>query len=160
MMNVTKRLTLALAVSLLVVSTGRAQSPATTPADDAAIAAVRAADDARIAAMMKPDRDKLNAIFSDDLRYAHSTGVVDTKTSFVEILVTGKSKYLGYDHKDRQVTLPAKGIALVAGQARVQAESASGKMDSVLSYLSVWREENGQWRFLAWQSCRIPPATN
>jgi len=29
-------------------------------------------------------------------------------------------------------------------------------MDSVLSYLAVWREENGQWRFLAWQSCKLP----
>jgi hypothetical protein len=26
-----------------------------------------------------------------------------------------------------------------------------------LSYLAIWREENGKWRFLAWQSCKIPP---
>jgi hypothetical protein len=25
-----------------------------------------------------------------------------------------------------------------------------------LSYLAVWRQEGGQWRFLAWQSCRMP----
>jgi len=29
-------------------------------------------------------------------------------------------------------------------------------MDSVLSFLAVWREENGKWRFLAWQSCKLP----
>ena len=124
------------------------------------IAAVKAADDARIATMRSPDRDKLTAIFSDDLRYAHSNGVVDTKGSFIELLGSGKTKYLGYEHKDRSITIPAPGIALVTGQARIQAESAAGKMDNVLSYLSVWREEKGQWRFLAWQSCKLPVTAN
>lgn len=124
------------------------------------IAAVKAADDARIATMRSPDRDKLNAIFSDDLRYAHSNGVVDTKGSFIELLDSGKTKYLGYEHKDRSITIPAPGIALVTGQARIQAESAAGKMDNVLSYLAVWREEKGQWRFLAWQSCKLPVTAN
>ncbi len=128
--------------------------------EDPKIAAVQAADDARIAAMRSPDREKLTAIFSDELRYAHSNGVVDTKTSFVELLVAGKTKYLGYDHKERNISIPAPGIALVSGQARFQTESASGKMDSVLSYLAVWREEKGQWRFLAWQSCRLPAPVN
>ena len=124
------------------------------------IAAVKAADDARVATMRSPDRDRLNAIFSDDLRYAHSNGVVDTKGSFIELLVSGKTKYLGYEHKDRSITIPAPGIALVVGQARVQTESAAGKMDNVLSYLAVWREEKGQWRFLAWQSCKLPVPAN
>jgi len=127
---------------------------------EAQVAAVQAADDARIVAMRSADRDKLNAIFSDDLRYAHSSGVVDTKASFIKVLGSGKTKYLGYEHKDRTITLPAPGIAIIAGQARIQAESDSGKMDNVLSYLAVWREENGQWRFLAWQSCKLPVAAN
>jgi ketosteroid isomerase-like protein len=118
--------------------------------------AVRAADDARIAAMRTPDKTKLEAIFSDQLRYAHSNGVVDTKSSFVEILTSGETKYLGYDHLEREFSFPAPGIALMSGRARIQAESDKGKVDSVLSYLAVWREEGGQWKFLAWQSCRLP----
>jgi hypothetical protein len=118
--------------------------------------AVRAADDARIAAMRSPGKAALEAIFSDQLRYAHSNGVVDTKATFVEILTSGKTKYLGYDHLEREFTFPAPGIALMSGKARIQAESAKGKMDSVLSYLAVWKEEGGQWKFLAWQSCRLP----
>lgn len=118
--------------------------------------AVRAADDARIAAMRTPDKAALEAVFSDQLRYAHSNGVVDTKASFIEILTSGKTKYLGYDHLEREFTFPAPGIALMSGKARIQAESAKGKMDSVLSYLAVWKEEGGQWKFLAWQSCRLP----
>lgn len=118
--------------------------------------ALRAADDARIAAMRMPHKTRLEAIFSDQLRYAHSNGVVDTKSSFVEILTSGETKYLGYDHLEREFTFPAPGIALMSGRARIQAESAKGKIDSILSYLAVWREEGGQWKFLAWQSCRLP----
>jgi ketosteroid isomerase-like protein len=139
----------ALAALLLTV-------PASLLAETPAAAALAAADDARIAAMREPDRAALEAAFSDELRYAHSNGVVDTKASFIEILTTGKTKYLGYDLVERQFTFPAPGIALMTGKARIQAESAKGKMDSVLSYLAVWREENGAWRFLAWQSCRLP----
>lgn len=149
------------ALSLLALQVALKSVNAETPTQaESQIAAVKAADDARIATMRSPDREKLNAIFSDDLRYAHSNGVVDTKGSFIELLGSRKTKYLGYEHKDRSITIPAPGIALVVGQARVQTDSAAGKMDNVLSYLAVWREEKGQWRFLAWQSCRLPVPAN
>ncbi len=148
---------LALLTSQAALQSAAAQN---VNAEESKIAAVKLADDSRIATMRSPSREKLDAIFSDSLRYAHSNGIVDTKTSFIELLSSGKTKYLGYDHKDRTITFPVPDIALVVGQARVQAESASGKMDNVLSYLSVWRLENGQWRFLAWQSCRLPAPTN
>jgi hypothetical protein len=122
------------------------------------LAAVQTADKARVAAMQSGDRDKLGAIFSDDLRYAHSSGVVDTKATFIDILATGKTKYVGYDYEEQSFTFPAPGIALMTGRAHVKAVTATGEMDSVLSFLAVWREENGQWRFLAWQSCKVPPA--
>lgn len=119
---------------------------------------ILAADDARIAAMKARDGEKLAAVFSDELHYAHSNGIVDTKQSFMQVLTSGATRYMGYDHVERKVTFPVPGMALVSGQARIQAETAKGSMDSVLSYLSVWRLEEGQWRFLAWQSCRLPPA--
>src|SRR5436190_11375648 len=88
-------------------------------ADDPNLAAVTAADEARVAAMREGDREKLTAIFSDDLRYAHSSGVVDTKASFTDVLATGKTKYVGYDYVERQFTFPAPGIALMTGRAHV-----------------------------------------
>jgi hypothetical protein len=39
----------------------------------------------------------------------------------------------------------------------MKATSPSGESDSIFSFLAVWREEKGQWRFLAWQSCKLPP---
>lgn len=125
--------------------------------DSPALVAVKSADKARVAAMQSGDRTKLDAVFSDELRYAHSNGIVDTKKSFIEILSAGKTKYVGYDYEEQNFTFPAPGIALMTGRAHVKAESEGKAMDAVLSFLAVWREEKGQWRFLAWQSCKLPP---
>lgn len=118
--------------------------------------ALQNADDARIAAMRSPDARTLSSLLSEDLRYAHSTGAVDTRASLMEVLLTGKTKYLGFEYQQRNFSFPAPGIALMTGRARVKAATATGEMDSTLSFLAVWREEDGHWRFLAWQSCKVP----
>lgn len=125
-------------------------------ADESRLAALEAADDARVAAMMQPTAEALGAIFSDELHYAHSSGALDTKASFIEALVSGKTKYLAMDSVERQFTFPAPGIALMSGRADIKVSSAKGEASLKLAYLAVWREEGGQWRFLAWQSCRLP----
>lgn len=126
-------------------------------AEEAPLAEVQAADDARVAAMKAPDREKLGAIFSDELRYAHSTGVVDTKTSFIEVLMTGKTKYQEIDYVERKFTFPAPGIALMTGSAKFKIGMEAGNIEPTLAFLAVWRLEDGKWRFLAWQSCKLTP---
>lgn len=126
-------------------------------AEEAPPAAVQAADDARVAAMTSPDREKLSAIFSDELRYAHSTGVVDTKTSFIEVLLKGTTKYLAIDYVERKFTFPAPGIALMTGSAKLKIGTEAGTMEPTLAFLAVWKLEGSQWRFLAWQSCKLTP---
>lgn len=126
-------------------------------AEEAPLAAVKAADDARVAAMKSPNRDKLSAIFSDELRYAHSSGVVDTKASFIEALIKGTTKYEAIDYVEREFTFPAPGIALMTGSAKLKIGTPTGTIEPTLAFLGVWRLEGGQWRFLAWQSCKLTP---
>lgn len=126
-------------------------------ADDPRLIAVRAADDERVAAVIAGDQARLAAVLSDELHYAHSNGGIDTKAKFIDNLSSGRTKYLAIEAEERNFTFPAPGIALMSGRARVQVKGAAGTMDSVLSFLAVWREENGKWRFLAWQSCKVPP---
>lgn len=128
-------------------------------AEEAPLAAVQAADDTRLAAMKSPDRDKLSAIFSDELRYAHSNGVVDTKSSFIEVLLKGTTKYLAVDYVERKFTFPAPGIALMTGSANFKIGTEAGNIEPTLAFLAVWRLEDGKWRFLAWQSCKLTPPT-
>ena len=117
--------------------------------------AVRTADDARVAAMMNPDRATLEAIFSEDLRYSHSNGKVDTKASFVEALTSGKSVYAAIRYHERDFTLASPDIALMTGRADFHLGSADAPA-MLLGFLAVWRLEDGVWRFLAWQSFKVP----
>jgi hypothetical protein len=128
------------------------------PADEPRLPALHAADDERVAAIVAADRARLAAIFSDELRYAHSTGGVDTKASYIDSLTAGRLKYELYTYNERNFSFPAPGIALMTGRVHVKTTSTAGPSESVLGFLAVWREEEGKWRFLAWQSCKLPPA--
>ena len=144
--------------SLLLLALLAVTPCALNAADDLRLAKLRAADDERVAAIIAGDRAKLTAIFSDDLRYAHSNGAVDDKASYSEALASGATKYLLIDYVERNFTFPAPGVALMTGRAHVKVAKAESTVDMVLSFLAVWREEKGQWRFLAWQSCKLPDA--
>lgn len=127
-------------------------------ADDAAIiAAVRAADDERVAATIAAEPGRLDAIFSSELRYAHSSGRVDTKASYTDSLVTHTTIYRTFDYVERNFKPVAPGVVLMTGRAKIQSSSGGKEGQIDLNFLAVWREEDGHWRFLAWQSCKNPP---
>lgn len=130
-------------------------------AEDPIITAVRAADDERIAATVAGDRARLEAIYSDALRYAHSNGRVDTKASQIQGLTAGPNRYESFEHKERTFAPAAPGIVLMHGRTLMRVSNRQSGQPSVLdlNYLAVWREENGRWRFLAWQSSRNADAS-
>jgi hypothetical protein len=131
---------------------------AASAADEAKLAAVTAADDARVAAMLTPNQATLDKVLSDDLRYAHSNGKVDTKASLTASLLGGEAKYLSYKYTERAFRFPAPDVAVMAGRLEVQAKVDGVSMTTGISYLAVWHLEKDGWKFLAWQSCKIPPA--
>lgn len=127
-------------------------------ADDKLTAALRAADDARLAATKAGDRAGLEASYSNDLHYAHSSGKVDTKASQIQGILTGGNAYESFDYKERTFVPAGPGVVLMKGRVIVNQINKQTKVRNAidLNYLAVWREEKGQWRFLAWQSCRNP----
>jgi hypothetical protein len=127
-------------------------------ADNALIAAVQKADDERVAATKSADPTRLDKIFSDELRYAHSSGKIDTKASYVESLTSHRTVYETYDYTDRQFFPAGPGIVLMYGRAVIHSINDGQKSEIDLNFLAVWRQEGGAWRFLAWQSCKnVPP---
>ena len=146
-----KLLTVLLCAPGLTMATLRA-------ADSSLLPTLRAADDERIAAMAAADARRLDDILSDALRYAHSTGAVDTKASFIETLTTGKSKYLQVEYETRDFTPLGSDVALMTGRATFHIVARGQPLTLHLSFLAVWRNEHGRWRFVAWQSCPLPAA--
>jgi hypothetical protein len=142
-------------IFLGLVSLRAADAPAKSAVvTDALIATVSAADDERVAATIAADRTRLEAIFSDELRYAHSNGRVDTKTSYVDSIASHRSVYTSYDYQNRTFLPAGPGVVLMFGRVVINAGTVEKINLLDLNFLAVWREENGKWRFLAWQSCR------
>ena len=142
-----------------LVSLRAADLPAKASATegDKIIAAVKAADAERVAATKAGDGPRLEAIYSDALRYAHSSGHVDTKASYLQALTSHATVYETYNYQEQNFSVVAPSIVLMTGRVLINTRSASGVNELDLNFLGVWREENGKWRFLAWQSCRNPP---
>jgi len=69
-----------------------------------------------------------------------------------------KTIYESFDYQTRNFTVAEPGVVLMTGRVVVHVISAGQKIVADLNFLSVWREEGGRWRFLAWQSCLNPPA--
>lgn len=119
-------------------------------------AAVQAVDDERVAAILAADAKRLDAIFSDDLGYTHSNGKHDTKQSYTQSLLTHKTVYHGYDYKERNFRIVSPDIALMTAHVLITSSNDGKDVTNDLSVLAVFRKESGHWRFLAWQSAKLP----
>lgn len=127
-------------------------SAAADPVTDA----VSRADDERASATVAGDPARLGAILSDDLHYAHGSGAVNDKAGFIGAITSGKARYLSFSYESRDFRAAAPGIVLMTGRAMIRTLTNGQPADNHLSFLAVWREEAGVWRFLAWQSCHLP----
>ena len=122
--------------------------------------AIRDADNERVAAIMAADATRLDAIFSEELEYTHSNGKHDSKESYIESIVTHKTVYKVYDYKEREFRLASPDIGLETAHVLITSVNGTTENKNDLSILAVWRKEDGKWRFLAWQSAKLPaPAT-
>ena len=128
-----------------------ASSPLTaqTPAEQA----VRQVEDRRVKAIIDDDFAALDVILADDLTYAHSSGVLDTKASYLEALKSGKTKYLTFDRTPSVVRLYGD-TAVITGTATLSLRGQAAPFS--LRYTLVYVRRDGQWRMVAWQSTRLP----
>lgn len=126
-------------------------------ADDAIFSAVRAADDERTAATIAGDAARLAVVYSDDLRYVHSSGKVDDKAAHLAGIAGRANAYQQFDYQARDFRLVGPGVVMMSGRVVIHSTDAQGPHQNDVIFLAVWREEKGRWRFLAWQATRNPP---
>jgi len=102
-------------------------------------------------AMMAADKARLEALVSDNLSYGHSSGVVEDKATFVQVIASKKTIYKTITLSD--VTVAIVGNLAIARQSFAAEVEADGKPNSPkLGVLQVWQKEGGNWKLLARQS--------
>lgn len=111
-------------------------------------------EEQRYQAMLDGDVAKLSELCSDRLFYTHSNGDRDDKESYLAKVRTNVFVYHEIAHPADRI-LVANGAALVTGRmtAKVSVTGSVRTIDN--SYLAVWMQEAGTWKFVAYQPTPI-----
>ena len=144
-----------LAAAAFVVSGASAFSLSSARAEGPDAAAVAEAVSALTKAMLMPDKAKLEALTADQLSYGHSSGNVEDKATFVDVVASKKTVY-------KSIELSKQTIAVAGNDAIVRHawESESGTGDgkwnvSKIGVLQVWQKQASGWRLLARQAFKV-----
>ncbi|MBY0505592.1 MAG: nuclear transport factor 2 family protein [Bryobacteraceae bacterium] len=138
-----------LAITLAILSYGLALEP---PAKEA----VSALEKAWAAATVQADATALGKILANDLNYIHSTGLIDSKTMFIDKLKSGQQKYFKLQHEGMEVRLYGS-TAVVTATALIESSTKGLKNPpGRLRFMHVWYYSKGAWQLVAHQSLRLP----
>jgi ketosteroid isomerase-like protein len=124
--------------------------------DDADVEAVLDAEDRRYQAMIDADLDVLDALCADELSYAHSNGVRDTKAEYFGKLRAGYYVYHRIDHPVERVAVLGD-TAIVVGRMTAELDSAGTRKTIDNLALAVWSRTVNGWRLLAYAPTLPPP---
>lgn len=126
--------------------------------ENRAIGQVQRLEDERYAAMVSKDIPTLERLLDDKLIYMHSTGVADSKSSYIEGLRTGVWDYQGIDRTEPRYQVDGD-IVLVFGKLAIRMNSRGTFKAFESRALAVWVRKSDGWRLLAVQSGAIPDAS-
>ena len=116
---------------------------------------MNAAVEALTKAMLQADRGALERLVADQLSYGHSSGLVETKAQFVDVIANRKTLY-------KAITLSEPSTVMAGDNAIVRhvfsnTTETGGKTASIsVGILQVWQRQAGDWRLLARQAFRLP----
>jgi len=127
-------------------------------AAETAIDEVRRADQARLVAMVAGDGRALAGLLSEELRFVHSDGRIESKADYVKNLLGGDTAYADATTSSVEARPAGPDVVVLIGAQAMRKRLGPTWSDVNLRYLAVWRNEGGVWRMFAWQSMR--PAGN
>ena len=102
-------------------------------------------------AMLAAEKAKLEALVADQLSYGHSSGAVQNKADFVDVIVSKKTVYKSINLTDIKVSVVGND-AIVRHTWDSVSESDGKSTTSHIGVLQVWAKQDGKWKLLARQA--------
>ena len=124
---------------------------------EANISKIETMEDRRYAAMLYKDVKMLRSILHDQLTYVHSSGVTDTKASYIAGLETGVWDYRCIRRSKQAIKVQAS-LALVFNLLSINIAVGDYLVRMENRDLAVWIYEANIWRLVAVQSSAIVPS--
>ncbi|HWQ31412.1 MAG TPA: nuclear transport factor 2 family protein [Blastocatellia bacterium] len=107
-----------------------------------------------VEALTKADTAALERIYHNDLTYTHSSGVVDTKASYIAGLKSGNTKYLSLDREEIKVRIYGD-TAIVTCKAAIRLLNKEQSVSFTARLIHVYVRQGGRWQMVAHQSTRL-----
>jgi uncharacterized protein DUF4440 len=110
--------------------------------------AIRQLEERRYRAMLDGDVETLDSLLDDELTYTHSSGVVDTKATY---LAGVRDKVWEYKHilRENERVIERVGCALVFCRLRIDLSVRGTPRKVESNALAVWAQDGNQCRLLA-----------
>jgi ketosteroid isomerase-like protein len=138
---------LALGASSLLYDAAALAEPAEEAAVDQAVEALRKA-------ILEKDKARLEQLMADQLSYGHSDGRVQTKSEFVEGVMSRKAIIKSLTFPELKVGLADN--AAIARHMYASESETDGQASSVrIGVLAVWQKQGGNWKLLARQGYKL-----
>lgn len=98
--------------------------------------------------MIAKDTAELNAVFSDDAKLEHMTGLVQPKQDFIKAVEDGTLNYFSVNHEGDEIEIDGDS-ARMAGRSRVLAAVyGGGRHEWQLLIKSDFRRSDGVWKIV------------
>jgi len=122
---------------------------------EGAAAEILRLEDERYAAMLAKDVKTLERLLDGELVYMHSSGVADTKESYLRGLRERVWDYQRIGRTDQTVKVSGD-TALVFNRLAISIKVRGEQKELDNRALAVWVRRDGAWRLIALQSGAVP----
>ncbi|MDZ4798440.1 MAG: nuclear transport factor 2 family protein [Bryobacteraceae bacterium] len=117
--------------------------------------AIRDADVKWAAAVKAGDTATLEKVYTPGLIYAHATGNVEDKTTYINRLKSGKQRYTDVIiEKTKVVTYGQSAVS--HSVVRTIGTNDAGKFNDHVMMMHLWVKQGGKWLLAAHQTTKIP----
>ncbi len=112
----------------------------------------------RFKVMVAKDKAGLESVLHKDLVYFHSSGVQDSKETYIASILSGKSSYLSITPEEMQHRVYGK-TGINTGIILIQQQAADGTLTPLrLRFTDVFVYADKRWQMVSWQSTKLVPA--
>ncbi|MGO4250255.1 nuclear transport factor 2 family protein [Paenarthrobacter sp. RAF54_2] len=114
-------------------------------------AVIQRLEDQRYDAVLAGDVDSFEGLCHPELVYTHSRGNTDSLKDYTDKLRSGVVRYHRIDHQSETITIVGN-TALVIVRMNADLTVNGTPMTMKNSALAVWVNEEGSWKFVAYQA--------
>ena len=112
-------------------------------------------DRRRMQAMAKKDIATLDELIAEDLIYAHSTARLDTKTSLIDNMLSGKTVYTSCE-PSKVVAQDLGNTVVLTGECQIKVSVDGKPYEFGVRFTDVYALRDGKWQMVTWQSTKLP----